>query len=80
MPGFAQKGNLVWFGLHTHHVGFYPNPSGIEAFRAELAPYKQSKGAIQFPLDQPMPYDLIRKIVRYRLEENQKKESSAKKS
>ena len=73
MPAFYQRGNLVWFGAHKHHIGFYPTPAGIEAFREELAPYKQSKGAVQFPLDQPMPYDLIGRIVRFRVAENLKK-------
>jgi uncharacterized protein YdhG (YjbR/CyaY superfamily) len=73
MPGFYLKGNLVWFGGHAHHLGFYPKPSGIEAFKKELSVYKQSKGAIQFPLDQPIPYDLITKIVKFRVTENLKK-------
>ncbi len=73
MPSFYLKGNLVWFGAHTHHIGFYPTPAGIKAFQEELAAYKQSKGAVQFPLDQPMPYDLIRRIVQFRVAENSKK-------
>ncbi len=73
MPGYFLKGRLVWFGAHKNHIGFYPTGSGIEAFREELAGYKQSKGAVQFPLDQPLPYDLIAKIVRFRVEENLRK-------
>ncbi len=73
MPGFYQKGNLVWFGAHPHHIGFYPTGSGIEAFKEELSAYKWSKGAVQFPLDKPIPYDLIRKIVTYRVAQNLKK-------
>ena len=73
MPAFAYRGILVWFGLHTHHIGFYPTGEGIEAFKAELSPYKRTKGAVQFPLDQPLPFDLITRIVQYRLAENQKK-------
>jgi uncharacterized protein YdhG (YjbR/CyaY superfamily) len=73
MPCFYLKGNLVYFGVHTRHIGFYPTGSGIAAFREQLAPYKSSKGAVQFPLDQPIPYDLIRKIVEYRVAENLKK-------
>lgn len=73
MPGFFFKGMLVWFGGHKSHLGFYPTGEGIEAFKDELVGYKMSKGAVQFPLDQPMPYDLIRKIVKYRLEVNSKK-------
>jgi len=70
MPGYYLNGGLVWFGAHTRHVGFYPTPSAIQAFKEELAAYKQSKGAVQFPLDQPIPYDLIRRIVQCRVAEN----------
>lgn len=70
MPTFFLKGNLVHFGAFKHHIGFYPTPSGTEAFQKELAPYKRAKGSIQFPLDQPIPYDLIRKIVEFRVKEN----------
>ncbi len=70
MPTFAQAGNLVHFAVHKQHIGFYPAPSGIEAFREELAPYKSSKGAVQFPLGQPLPLDLIRRIVQFRVAEN----------
>jgi len=73
MPGFYQNGMLVWFAGHTHHIGFYPTGEGIEAFKKELAGFKTSKGAVQFPLEQPIPYDLIRKIVKYRVEKNKKK-------
>ena len=70
MPGFYQNGMLVWFGAFKRHVGFYPTGSGIEAFKEELSAYKTSKGAVQFPLDKPMPYELIARIVKYRLAEN----------
>ena len=73
MPGFYLSGYLVWFGVHAHHIGFYPTGEGIAAFKEELSGYKTSKGAVQFPLDQPIPYDLIRKIVKHRLAENLKK-------
>ncbi len=73
MPGFYFHGSLVWFGAHTHHVGFYPTGSGVEAFKDELSAYKTSRGAVQFPLDQPIPYDLIRRIVRFKVAENLKK-------
>ena len=73
MPGFYLNGMLVWFGAHQNHIGFYPTGSGIEAFKEDLRGYKFSKGAVQFPLDQPVPYDLIRKMVRFRVEENKKK-------
>ena len=70
MPTFAQNGNLVHFAAFTKHIGFYPVPTGIEAFKAELAVYKQGKGSVQFPLDQPMPLDLISRIVQFRVQEN----------
>lgn len=73
MPTFYLKGNLVHFALQSKHIGFYPAPSGIEAFRNELKDYKTSKGAIQFPLDKPLPIELIRRIVRFRVEENLEK-------
>jgi uncharacterized protein YdhG (YjbR/CyaY superfamily) len=73
MPGFYQNGSLVWFGAHQHHIGFYPTGSGIEAFEKELSGYKKSKGAVQFPLDQPIPYDLLRRIVKFKVAENLKK-------
>lgn len=73
MPGFYYHGMLVWFGGHKSHIGFYPTGEGIAAFKQELAGYKMSKGAVQFPLDQPIPYDLIRNIVKHRIAENLKK-------
>jgi uncharacterized protein YdhG (YjbR/CyaY superfamily) len=73
MPAFYFNGTLVWFAGYKHHIGFYPTGEGIEAFKKELSAYKSSKGAVQFPLDQPIPYDLIRKIVKYRLTQNLKK-------
>ena len=73
MPTFFLNGNLVHFAAFPNHIGFYPTPSGIEAFKDEIARYKWSKGAVQFPLDEPMPFDLIRRIVQFRVAENQKK-------
>lgn len=70
MPTFAQHGNLVHFGAFKSHIGFYPVPTGIDAFKDELAVYKQGKGSVQFPLDQPMPLDLISRIVQFRVAEN----------
>ena len=70
MPTFKLHGNLVHFAAFKNHIGFYPVPSGMAAFQEELAAYKQGKGSVQFPLDQPMPYDLIRRIVQFRVEEN----------
>jgi uncharacterized protein YdhG (YjbR/CyaY superfamily) len=70
MPTFYLKGNLVHFAAFKEHIGFYPVPTGIEKFKKELSVYKQGKGSVQFPLDQPMPYDLITKIVKFRVKES----------
>jgi uncharacterized protein YdhG (YjbR/CyaY superfamily) len=70
MPTFFLKGNLVHFAAFKEHIGFYPVPTGIDKFKKELSVYKQGKGSVQFPLDQPMPYDLITKIVKFRVKEN----------
>lgn len=71
MPGYKLKGKpLVYFGGFQKHVGFFATPSGHEAFAAELSKYKQGKGSVQFPLDQPVPYKLIEQIVAFRVEEN----------
>ncbi len=70
MPTFALHGNLVHFAAHRNHIGFYPAPSGIEAFKDELSGYETSKGAVQFPLSEPIPLDLISRIVRFRVNEN----------
>ena len=73
MPAFFLKGNLVYFAGYQTHIGFYPTASGIKAFERELSRYKHAKGSVQFPLDEPLPIDLIRRIVRFRSEENEKK-------
>ena len=73
MPTFRLHGNLVHFMAHTKHIGFYPAPSGIAAFQHELAGYVSAKGSVQFPLNQPIPYALIREIVQFRVKENQDK-------
>jgi uncharacterized protein YdhG (YjbR/CyaY superfamily) len=70
MPAFALHGNLVYFAAHKNHIGFYPTPSGIEAFKDELSEYKSSKGAVQFPIKKPLPYELISKIATFRAAEN----------
>ena len=70
MPTFKLNGNLVHFAAYKNHVGFYPAPSGIEAFKKELSKYKSSKGAVQFPIDEKLPLNLISKIVKYRVKEN----------
>jgi len=71
MPTFFLDGNLVHFAAYKNHIGFYPAPSGIEKFKQELSKYKSAKGSVQFPLNQPIPFDLIRKIVAFRVAENQ---------
>ena len=79
MPTFTLKGNLVHFAAFKKHIGFYPIPSGIEAFKEELSAYKGGKGSVQFPLDEPIPYELISRIVKFRVEENLKKAEAKKK-
>lgn len=73
MPAFKQNGILVYFAGYKHHIGFYPTSSGIKAFKKDIEPYKSSKGAVQFLIDKPIPYDLVKKIVLFRLKENQDK-------
>jgi len=70
MPTFTLKGNLVHFAAFKKHVGFYPVPTGIEGFRNELSVYEGGKGSVKFPLDKPIPLDLIGKIVEFRVKEN----------
>lgn len=65
IPTFKLHGNLVHFGAYKSHIGFYPGPAAVSAFESELKAYKTTKGTIQFPLDQPVPYELITKIVKY---------------
>ncbi len=72
MPTFALKGNLVHFAAHKNHIGFYPTPSGIQAFEQELSAYDSAKGSVQFPIDKPMPLELISRIVKFRVAENSK--------
>jgi uncharacterized protein YdhG (YjbR/CyaY superfamily) len=73
MPTFYLNGNLVHFAAFKNHIGFYPAPTGLDAFKDDIAPYLHSKGAVQFPLDRPIPFDLVRRIVEFRKEENLKK-------
>lgn len=70
MPTFYLKGNLVHFAAYKNHIGFYPAPSGLNAFKKEISLFKNSKGAVQFPINQPLPLNLISKIVKFRVEEN----------
>jgi uncharacterized protein YdhG (YjbR/CyaY superfamily) len=70
MPTFVLHGNLVHFAAYKNHIGFYPTPSGIDEFKEELSEYKGAKGSIQFPIEKPLPYELISKIVKFRAAEN----------
>ncbi|HYL19124.1 MAG TPA: DUF1801 domain-containing protein [Burkholderiales bacterium] len=80
MPTFALHGNLVHFAAFAKHIGFYPSPAGIEAFKKELAAYETGKGSVQFPLDQPIPHALLSRIVKFRVQQNlQKAEAKRKK-
>jgi len=80
MPTFTLNGNLVHFAGFKNHIGFYPTPTGIEAFKDELSAYKGAKGSVQFSLDQPMPLSLIRRIVEYRVKENSERKPGKKTS
>jgi uncharacterized protein YdhG (YjbR/CyaY superfamily) len=70
IPAFKLNGILVYFAAFKNHIGFYPTSSGVEAFKERLSAYKTSKGTVRFPMDEPMPLDLIREIVRFRVREN----------
>ena len=78
IPTFIMKGNLVHFAAYKNHIGFYPAPSAIRAFNKELSSYKNSKGAVQFPLDEPIPLNLISRIVKFRVNENLEKAEKKK--
>ena len=69
MPTYTRKKNLIHFAAFKNHIGLYPTPSGTEAFETELSAYVRGKGSVQFPLDKPMPLDLIRRIVLFRVQE-----------
>jgi len=70
MPTFFLNGNLVHFAAYSKHIGFYPTPSGIDAFKSELSKYKNAKGSVQFPIEEPLPIELIKKIVKFRVDES----------
>jgi len=72
MPTYTQKKNLIHFAAFKNHIGLYPTPSGTEAFEQELSAYVRGKGSVQFPLDQPIPFDLIRRIAEFRVAEETK--------
>ncbi len=76
IPTFVLNGNLVHFAAFQNHIGFYPTPSGIEQFKDALSAYRSAKGSVQFPLDSPIPYTLIKKIVKFRVNENNTKSRS----
>lgn len=82
MPAFAlnddNKGLLVWFAAHKGHIGFYPKASGMAAFKKELSAYKSSKGAVQFPFDEPLPLTLITRMVKFRVKEELAKKKRSK--
>jgi len=73
MPAFKQNRILVYFAAHKNHIGFYPTASGIAAFKKEISEYQWSKGAVQFPLDKPLPLELVKRIVKFRLKEDRQK-------
>ena len=73
IPTFTLNGNLIHFGAFQRHIGFYPAPRGIQAFQEELSKYEGGRGTVKFPIDKPLPYELIAKIVKYRVAENLKK-------
>jgi len=78
LPTLVLNGNLVHFGAFKNHIGFYATPTGNEKFRRELSVYKGAKGSVQFPLTEPMPFDLISKIVQFRVQENMARASAKK--
>lgn len=80
IPTFKLNGNLVHFAAYKTHIGFYPAPSGLAEFQEEISKYKNSKGAVQFPLNQPLPLSLIKRIVTFRVNKNLEKVKAKKKS
>lgn len=79
IPTFYLNGNLVHFAAYKNHIGFYPGASGIAKFKKEIDKYKNAKGSVQFPIDQPLPFELVRKIVKFRVGEYKKKVPKKKK-
>jgi uncharacterized protein YdhG (YjbR/CyaY superfamily) len=79
MPGYKYHGMLVYFAVYKNHIGFYATPRGHKAFVKELAKYKQGKGSVQFPVEEPLPLSLITKIVKFRVKENLNKINSMQK-
>ncbi|HWJ91137.1 MAG TPA: DUF1801 domain-containing protein [Flavisolibacter sp.] len=79
MPAYKLSGVLVYFAGYKNHIGFYPGAAGIAAFKKQLSMYKGAKGSVQFPLDQPLPLDLVSKIVVFRVSQNLETEAFRKK-
>jgi len=73
MPSYSLDGRLVYFAAFSRHIGFYPGAGAVARFRLRLSQYKSAKGSVQLPIDEPLPLDLIREIVQFRVEENRKK-------
>ena len=80
IPTFVQNGNLVHFGAYKAHIGFYPTSKAVVKFKKELSPYAGGRGTVRFPLDKPIPYDLIGRIARSRVQDNMAKAKGAKKA
>ena len=80
MPTFFLKGNLIHFAAFKNHIGIYPTPSGTQAFKDEISRYQGAKGSIRLPIDEPMPLELISRIVKFRVAENLTKAKSKGKS
>lgn len=80
IPTFQLNGNLVHFAAFAKHIGFYPTPSGIRAFQKDLSKYASAKGSVQFPLDKPMPFGLITRIVKFRVKEQMRVTKGGKRS
>jgi uncharacterized protein YdhG (YjbR/CyaY superfamily) len=80
LPAFSYKRILVVYGAHSQHIGFYPTPSAVSAFKKELSKYKTAKGSIQFPLKKPLPLSLVRKITAFRVRESLEKDGKWKTS
>ena len=79
MPTFTLRGNLVYFAAYKKHIGLYPAPRGIEKFKKELSAYKGSKGTVRFPLDEPIPFELISRIVKFRVKDNMERAAAKRK-
>ncbi len=75
MPAFKQNGILVWFSAFKNHIGFFPTALGVEAFKEKLTNYETSKGTIRFPINEPIPFDLVKEIVKYRVNQDATKKT-----